>query len=341
MSSPTAGYFGRRPVLLFSMYTSILVTVFCAVVPNYYTLLFSRILIGSTVGLNVSVSGVYLGEMVTDEKLYKFGTFLTSLIFATGAGWIGLLGYFLLEKVGWRIFVLFTSLPIFIGPIILLQFFLPETPTYLKKKKPADAGKNLLPAVHKMKWVILGKIGLMFFVNNYNGHGSMLLLPGIMRTDNEQHNKSGTYDCNAIFGDQFLVLAVVSGLCNIVGRLIGYWLHGKFNFRKFMVFMTSVIILAYIGISTFEDVLVKEMFMGILKVAYAIMTNELLIVSYNPRVLGEETLNLSAGIIQFICYSGSVMGTSMAVFASNSTAIYTCIGLNVGMFFVTCTVYEL
>ena len=199
----------------------------------------------------------------------------------------------------------------------------------------------MLSSFHQIKWVICSKIGLIFLVNNYNGHGSMLLLPEIMRSDNQQHERSGSYDCSAIFGDQFLVLAVVSGLCNIAGRLVGYWLHGKFSFRKLMVTLAAVIIAAYIGISAVEDLLVKEMLMGLLKVAYAIMTNELLIVSYNPRVLGAETLNLSAGIIQFMCYSGSVMGTSMAVFASNTVALYTCVGLNVVMLVVTCTVHEL
>lgn len=49
------------------------------------------------------------------------GTFIDSFFFAGAGAWVAILGYLVLGSMGWRIFVLFTSLPLFIPPIIILH----------------------------------------------------------------------------------------------------------------------------------------------------------------------------------------------------------------------------
>ena len=52
----------RREALLVSLYISILSTVVCSLVPNYWTLIVSRALLGLCIGLNMSICGLYFTE---------------------------------------------------------------------------------------------------------------------------------------------------------------------------------------------------------------------------------------------------------------------------------------
>ena len=53
--------------LLVSLYTSVLTTVLCSLVPNYWTLIISRALLGFCIGLNLTTSGVYFAERVSSN----------------------------------------------------------------------------------------------------------------------------------------------------------------------------------------------------------------------------------------------------------------------------------
>ena len=54
------------------------------------------------------------------------GTFLTSFVFAAGGGWVAILGFLMLGRLGWRVFVVCTSVPLFLPPILLLHCCLQE-----------------------------------------------------------------------------------------------------------------------------------------------------------------------------------------------------------------------
>ena len=63
------------------------------------------------------------------HNIYYFharATVIASIGWITGGGWCGILGYFFLEKLGWRWFVLSTSIPLFIPSIIAFQFILSD-----------------------------------------------------------------------------------------------------------------------------------------------------------------------------------------------------------------------
>ena len=70
---PISYKIGERNVLIVSLYASILSTGFSALVPNYYSVLLSRALIGYSVGLNSSVIGVFVSN-------YSSGKHVTNII---------------------------------------------------------------------------------------------------------------------------------------------------------------------------------------------------------------------------------------------------------------------
>ena len=112
--------FGRRATILPGLYITILVTVLSAVVPNYITLLISRVLLGLMIGFKYGPSSVYMAEICSTPKFYRFSVLITSTFYTLGGLWCGLLGYLFLDFVGWRYFFLISSLPVFLPPLLLL-----------------------------------------------------------------------------------------------------------------------------------------------------------------------------------------------------------------------------
>ena len=111
VSMPIANRLGERITLFLSLYLSIIFAVLCAFVPNYYTLLLSRALTGICAGLNSSVTSIFLAKHVSSKDVLTKSSFLAeSMSFAVGGTWVSLLGWLCLDIVGWRIFILLTSI---------------------------------------------------------------------------------------------------------------------------------------------------------------------------------------------------------------------------------------
>ena len=106
---------------------SIIASVLCAVMPDYISLLISWIILGATIAINMTPVSVYVSEIAPNKSFYAMSTVISGMGWSSGDRWCGLLGYLFLETVGWRWFVLLTSVPLFIPPVIMFQFILPET----------------------------------------------------------------------------------------------------------------------------------------------------------------------------------------------------------------------
>ena len=122
MSAFISKRLGERVTLILSLYLSIVFAILCAIVPNFYTLLLSRVLTGICVGLNGSISGIFLAKFASSKAFVTKSSFLAEgLGIPVGAAWVSLLGWLILDLAGWRVFILLTSIPFFIPPIILLH----------------------------------------------------------------------------------------------------------------------------------------------------------------------------------------------------------------------------
>ena len=159
-----------------------------------------------------------MSEMSPNNNFYLIGTVLGTIGWSIGGGWCGTLGYFFLERVGWRWFVLQTSVPLFIPSIVAFQFFLPES-------KPTHDGCNNVGAdeVKTSKKPMILRIVKVTSFNIFRGIpycGSILLLPAIFKEKNIKNNLGSFY--NAMQGEQVLIITLTFGACYLLGKGIGY-----------------------------------------------------------------------------------------------------------------------
>ena len=182
-----ASWFGERAVVLYSLYSSIVFTILCAIVPNYYTLLLSRALIGMGCGLNSSLIGVLCVKNISSKEILpKFSFLHASLAFTLGATWASLLGWLLLDYLGWRIFVLLTSIPLFIPPILILHCYTKREAYLVSESElnpildtpdvPEEPTEDLPTEIFRVRAL---KASLFMGFNICIGYGSILLLPAI------------------------------------------------------------------------------------------------------------------------------------------------------------------
>ena len=239
LAIPLSNKIGRRTLLLVAMYFGITITILCSIVSNYVFLILSRLLLGCTLSLNLATSGVYMAELSISKQFYTFSMTVMATAYSLGGGWCGLLAYFLIERIGWRYFILFTSLPIFIPPLILLQFYLPET---LNNGVESSENVKISKIAPKLKSVITRIMKLSLFTNASNliFSGDILLVPVIMRDINNSNMVN--VPCGAIHGTQFLAVTGLFGGCHIVGRFISYVLQNKLPTGKLFV-ISSLILL--------------------------------------------------------------------------------------------------
>ena len=169
---------GRRSIIIFALYLSVIVSIAAAVVPNYSTLLLSRIAMGISVGINITPISIYMAEICPDKAFLSFAITVTSLGYSFGGGWAGALGYILLEPLGWRWFMLVSSLPLFIPATVAFHFWLPRTGSS-KESQEIETVVNISTSKMSMNLRIV-KIALYVTTRAVPYLGTILLLPEIL-----------------------------------------------------------------------------------------------------------------------------------------------------------------
>ena len=225
---------GERFTLLLSLYLSIVFAILCAVVPNYYTLLLSRALTGFCAGLNGCTSGIFVAKLVSTKEVFTQSIFLSEALgFAAGGTWVSILGWLILDLVNWRIFILLTSIPLFVPPIIMIHFCIDGTPVEVTEEAhEPEIERNVAPtetdelvdtnsqSVPNFVPRVL-KSSLFFFCNLCVGHGSIILLPWLLRKYKRGllvlHISAGGKCEDVVQGNDFLILAAVTGAANMIG----------------------------------------------------------------------------------------------------------------------------
>ncbi|KAL5267495.1 hypothetical protein ACHWQZ_G004506 [Mnemiopsis leidyi] len=321
--APISDRFGRRPVLLTSLYTSILFTLLCAVVPNYGTLLLSRGLIGLCVGLNMSTAGIFYAEHVSDRSHYTFGTFLTSFVFAAGGGWVALLGFLLLDLVGWRIFVMCTSIPLFVPPIMILHCCIKAVDGEVVTEEEALVSRTSKDVI--------------------KGYGSILLLPGLIREENKKRCMSeNRVSCNTVVdGNQFLILALVTGVGNLFGRGVGYLLIKRIRFRILQPILAVVLSIGYLLLLFKHQSMVLVVFsMALCKIVYSMMRCETSLISFDPMFFGTETIAKASAIVLGCGMVGSAIGNGCSAFLNPYITVQITFALSIMLIGVVSTISE-
>ena len=123
--SPTAILYGKRPVYFVASICFIISSIWCAVSPNYISLLIARIFQGFAVSSVECLPSASIAEIYfLHEKAYRLGIY--TLLLLGGKNLVPLVSAAIISKMGWR--WVFWIVAIVVGFCSLLLFlFVPET----------------------------------------------------------------------------------------------------------------------------------------------------------------------------------------------------------------------
>jgi MFS family permease len=101
MMSPTAILYGKRPVYLSTSIAFILASVWCALSPNYASLVVARIVQGIAVSPVECLPSASIAEIFfLHERAYRLGVY--TLLLLGGKNLIPLVSAVIIESLGWR-----------------------------------------------------------------------------------------------------------------------------------------------------------------------------------------------------------------------------------------------
>ena len=101
IASPTAILFGKRPVYLVSVILFIISSVWCALSPNYASLVVARIFMGLAVSPVECLPSATIAEIFfLHERAYRLGVY--TLLLLGGKNIVPLVSAAIIESLGWR-----------------------------------------------------------------------------------------------------------------------------------------------------------------------------------------------------------------------------------------------
>lgn len=99
--SPTAILYGKRPVYLYSVILFILSAVWCALSPNFTSLILARIFQGIAVSPVECLPSATIAEIFfLHERAYRIGVY--TLLLLGGKNLVPLVSAAIIERLGWR-----------------------------------------------------------------------------------------------------------------------------------------------------------------------------------------------------------------------------------------------
>ena len=324
-SGPLSDWFGRRELLLFSLYLSVLSTVICAIVADYYSLLLSRALIGICIGLGFSTCFVMVAELASKKAILHDILMITSITYGIGGVWSAGLGYLLLDLAGWRIFILLTSIPLFIPPIFMLHFiFVGTAGEQIQDKENQDIPEVAMNVPNFVARTI--KFGLFDAFTIFQGWLTILLVPTMIHMLNIKKAEPNS-DCSVTVtqGSELLLLGIVTSASSF-GKLFGHLINNMVSFRKSQVIAKLLNVVAFtvmleVGKESLV-VIVLSNFMVKFLFGYSIMAQTYVAADFD--YFGAD-FALASGISISIGVAGGMLGTAMIAFTPISYVIITAI----------------
>ncbi|KAI9715866.1 MAG: hypothetical protein M1812_005686 [Candelaria pacifica] len=145
VASPTAILYGKRPVYLVGLILFILSSVWCALSPNYPSLVIARIVMGFAVSPVECLPSATIAEIFfLHERAYRVGVY--TLLLLGGKNLVPLVSAAIIQGLGWR--WVFWIVTIIVGVCLVLLFlFVPETfwdrTPRPKPRRPALAARTI------------------------------------------------------------------------------------------------------------------------------------------------------------------------------------------------------
>ncbi|MGC2125716.1 MAG: MFS transporter [Xanthobacteraceae bacterium] len=127
--------YGRLTAMFWSIMIFAVMSVACALSPDYHSLVAARIIQGFGLGGEVPVAATYISELARAKGRGRF-VLLYELVFPIGLVAAGFMGAWIVPRFGWQWMFVIGALPAFVA--MVLQRLLPESPRWL-----ATRGRNV------------------------------------------------------------------------------------------------------------------------------------------------------------------------------------------------------
>ena len=315
---------------LFSLYLSAASTVVCAIVANYTTLLLSRALIGFAVGLKFTVHFVMIAELISNKAILDEIVFISFMMYTVGGMWSAVLGYLLLDVVGWRIFILLTSLPFFIPPIFMVHLCFAGN----SGPQVEEIETEQIQIVQKETVTIPNfvarttKLGIYCAVNTFQGWLTILLVPRLIQIFKIKEAEPNS-DCSVTVtqGKELLLLGLVTSAA-ILGRLFIHFTRKQFSFRKLQIIVAILNVASFGGMLAQDHLAVVVTTNFIVKFLFGITAMTSGYILYDVNYFGAERFALGSSVAVAVSLMGGAVGTAMVAFAPLLSVIITALVLS-------------
>ena len=147
-------------------------------------------------------------------------------------------------------------------------------------------------------------------------------MPSLIRRHNLDMISVDTQKCEqVVHGNQYLILAAVTGLANVLGRPIGFLLRSHVKFAVLQTAFMLGVAISYGTILTKPGLLIESIMMGIGKLCYSMQGAEETILLWDVEYFGVAGLLLGSALSNTTGQLGAVISTSLAVFIDPYTAV--------------------
>ena len=167
------------------------------------------------------------------------------------------------------------------------------------------------------------KSSLFFFCNLCVGHGSIILLPWLLRKYKRSLllNGEGGKCEEVVQGNDFLILAAVTGAANMIGRPLGYFLWSRVRFLILQPTITIMMAVCFGVILANPGLIASVALLGLAQMCYSVQAVEAAILIFDYDYFGKSRLDLGSSVTIASGMVGSVVGTSLAAFLDPYTAV--------------------
>ena len=245
-----------------------------------------------------------------------------------GGTWASLLAWLIIDLVEWRVFILITSIPIFVPPIILLHFYAWEDPEKREEKEDEEELLRTIPdgntdGIEQVEYAVVPnftarviRAALFSFCNLCVGFSSIILVPWVIRSYKVDtlEDLDGDMCSEMVQGTDFLLITAVIGIPNLLGRPIGYFLWSRVKFLVLQIAVTSAMAFGH-GMVLLKPTFIASMILlGLSKFSYSMQGVEASILLYDYDYFGRLRFELGTSIASVGGMSGALLGTFLAAF---------------------------
>ena len=141
--------------------------------------------------------------------------------------------------------------------------------------------------------------------------------------------------CHAIFGDQFLIVSLLFGLCHVMGKVFGY-LGKRFktpSLMSFMVysFLTTGALVAMLISYEIGDITQLILWTCLVQITVSAIVIEILVLSCDAAFFDQEYLPISAGANQAVDLLNGLVGNAITELIQSALVMKLYVASGVGM----------